>query len=128
MSRATVLSLALAAASFGLSWTSPVSAQGPREGTYRPANPSFSPYLDLLRRDRGQVLPSYQQFVRPGMEQRRFDRQQEAGLRLLDRDLRQVQRAQEAVQIPTGVGAGFRVGAQYFRNSPLYFQTHRERR
>ncbi|MFV2069254.1 MAG: hypothetical protein ACC645_19995 [Pirellulales bacterium] len=92
--------------------------------SYQPSRPKFSPYLDLLRSDPGQILPSYQAYVVPRIEVRRFKQQQESNIRRIDTRLQQARR-QEAV--PTGIASEFRNNDRFFRTSPTYFRTHRPR-
>lgn len=93
--------------------------------SYQPSHAKFSPYLQLFRTDPGQILPSYQAYVVPRIEARRFKRQQETHVRQLDRGLREVRELEVA---PTGVAGQFRNSGQFFRTSPAYYQTHRRRR
>lgn len=143
MQRVTCAALLIVATGAIAGWSSPATAQiaGPRQRrssygyrpfTYQPARPAFSPYLQLSRREQGQILPSYQTFVQPRVQARQFQRQQTANVQQLQRSLHQVQQSQGQIQelgnIPTGVGAGFRNGGAFYRTSGQFFQTHRPRR
>ena len=104
-----------------------------RSGTYQPARQTFSPYLQLSRQDRGQLLPSYQNFVQPLVQERQFRDQQVTRTQFLQQGLQQIEQTQRQLQdqrqggIPTGIGSGFRNNEQYYRNSVPFFRTHRPR-
>ena len=138
MSRIRLLS-ALFFVSTTLGMDEPVGAQiiGPsrpyssRSYSYQPARSTFSPYLQLSRRESGQILPSYQTFVQPRIQAQQFRRQQQSNTQALQQGLQQVQQAQQQPggSIATGIGSGFRNShQQYYRNSVPYFLTHRPRR
>ena len=80
----------------------PATAQS-RSRTYRPATPTMSPYLGLLRRDSG-ALPNYYTFVRPQQELQATVRQQDANIGNLQNRLQRVETTPVA---PTGVSGGF---------------------
>ena len=63
--------------------------------------PTLSPYLSLTRGDdEGSVLPNYFTFVRPQLEQQRFNQKQQKRIQTLDQQFRQFS-AQGAFS-PTG--------------------------
>jgi len=97
--------------------TDAVWAQG---RSFQPSRPTFSPYLDLFRTNPGQILPSYQTYVVPQIEARRFKQQQESHIRRLDTGLRQVEQVKV---VPTGVASEFRNSNRFFRTAPTYFRT-----
>lgn len=99
-----------------------VVAQPPAR--YQPSKPIFSPYLNLLRRDPGQILPSYQAYVLPRIQSRQFRQQQVTEVRRLDNGLRQVRQGES---IPTGVSGQFGNKQRFFGTSPAYFRTHQRR-
>ena len=49
--------------------------------------PTVSPYLELLNTNNRFGLPSYQAYVRPQIEQQAVNRQQQAEIRRLERDI-----------------------------------------
>ena len=111
----------------------PARPYSSRSYSYRPARSTLSPYLQLSRRDGGQILPSFQTFVQPQIQAQQFRRQQESNTQVLQQGLQQVQEAQQSQQqtggsIATGIGSGFRNSQQYYRTSVPFFQTHRPRR
>jgi hypothetical protein len=92
--------------------------------SYQPSRPTFSPYLNLLRRDIGQILPSYQAFVVPRIRELEFRDQQQSNVQQLERGLREVREVQS---IATGVSGSFGNEARFFRTSPSRFRTHLQR-
>ena len=98
-------------------------AQGQRSRRSYSRPPTLSPYLDLLRVNTG-VLPNYQAFVKPRIQQRKFNEQERRSLQTLEKRVRQF--SSEAVPA-TGVASGFRNNDLYFRNNSSFFQTHRTR-
>ena len=85
--------------------------------------PTLSPYLGLLRINTG-VLPNYQTFVRPRLQERQAFEQQQRSLQTLETRVRQV-----AEELPaTGIASRFRNNGLYFRNNAQFFQTHKTRR
>ena len=119
--------LMLLAASVALLSARPASGQygitgplygNPRQAGTRPRRSSFSPYLDLYRRDSG-VLDNYHQFVRPEIQlrktldqQRRAISRQGRGLRTLGRDFGQFQR--QSMARPTGTSSVFMNYSHFF--------------
>lgn len=109
----------------------PARPYSSRSYSYQPARSTLSPYLQLSRRDGGQILPSFQTFVQPQIQAQQFRRQQESNTQVLQQDLQQVQQAQQQQpggSIATGIGSGFRNSQQYYRTSVPFFLTHRPRR
>ncbi len=110
------LILMLLGASVALLSVCPAYAQrgNPRQRNH----PSFSPWLDLYRRDTG-VLDNYHQFVRPEIQlrktldqQRRAINRQDRGLQTLGRDFGRFQR--KSMARPTGTGSVFMNYSHYF--------------
>jgi hypothetical protein len=123
MKASTVSLLVGAAIAF---WGSQAIAQGqPR--SYAPAQPTVSPYLNLLRRDTGPVT-NYYTLVRPQQQQQAFNRQQQAnnqqqqsvlqtqqqGIRTVQQGLLQVRQSQAS---PTGRSGGFMNYSHYYNFS-----------
>jgi hypothetical protein len=84
---------------------------------YQPSRPTVSPYLNLLRTDRG-PLPNYYTFVRPQLEQQWTNQQLQAGIVQNRTNLQalgqQVGQIQAATMQPTGTGASFMNYSHYY--------------
>lgn len=85
---------------------------------YRPARPTFSPWLELGRRDPG-PLGSYLSNVRPEIELRETLRAQESRIQLQGAGLRGLQSevnrlGQPAAVRPTGTGSVFRNYSHFY--------------
>jgi membrane-anchored protein YejM (alkaline phosphatase superfamily) len=129
MTRMGMLCAALAVGTL-IGWPGDAVAQRPNSNSsYRPSRPTLSPYLQLFRRDPGQILPSYQNFVQPQFEARDFRRQQERNVQNLQRGLNQVQQTGQLEHtsgtIQSGIGSTFQTHSQYFRSHSSNFRTHR---
>ena len=82
-----------------------------RDRSYRPARPTVSPYLNLMRDDVG-ALPNYQTFVRPIVEQQRINREADRRINDADRqitELRQAPMPGTAPQQPVVTGRALQV-------------------
>jgi hypothetical protein len=103
------------------------TAHGQGVSTYRPATPTVSPYMNLLRTDLG-PLPNYQSLVRPQLEQRTFNRQAAQAINRTERDFRTLAQTPAAAAPlqpgrlgvrtpqtrPTGVAGQFQFFSHYF--------------
>jgi hypothetical protein len=103
-----------------------VSSRGPtapRATRYRPARPTMSPYLNLLR-DNSSTLQNYYSFVRPEQRQRAINREGQATVRQQANALRMVQNDVQLGQAPirtTGKGGGHMTGGSRFMTSSRFF-------
>ncbi len=91
---------------------------------YRPATPTLSPYMDLLRFNDG-MLPNYHTFVRPKQEYRRTVQRQDIAIRNQAARIgalgQQVNRIEYHPAIrPTGAAGGYMNYSHYYQmRSPL---------
>jgi hypothetical protein len=111
--------LAGAAVYFSLAVTGEAMAQR----SYRPANPTISPYLNLTRVNNGS-LPNYYSLVRPELEQRQINRQAAALARQQGNQLIQLgNRVQKGLvpAAPTGKSSQFLTVGPEFQNYGSYF-------
>lgn len=109
-----VIAAALTAWLIGL--TGVAAAEG-RSSRYSPSRPTVSPYLNLTRRDTG-ALPNYYALVRPQVEQRAINQQQQS-LNLRQQKsmqglAREVTKLAEPEVRSTGTGAGFANLSHFF--------------
>jgi len=94
-------------------------AQGVPGASYRPAQPTFSPWLNLYQRNSG-PLDNYHTFVRPEMQLRATLRQQRTMLQDQGEGLRELSGQVSAVQQsrapahPTGAGSVFMDYEHYY--------------
>jgi hypothetical protein len=94
-----------------------------RATRYRPARPTMSPYLNLLR-DNSSTLSNYYSFVRPEQRQRAINREGQATVRQQANALRMVQNDVQLGQAPirtTGKGGGHMTGGSRFMTSSRFF-------
>ena len=125
-----VLSLVIVATCLLICGLQAASAQQPRRSytPYRPSTPTISPYLDLFRRNTGD-LPNYHTFVRPKLQTRAAFQQQAGQFRSLQRQLGGLQRQFSSLEnphvSPTGIGGGF-MNFSHFYSTPT--ATGRRRR
>jgi hypothetical protein len=98
---------------------------------YEPSRPTVSPYLNLFRFNNS-VLPNYQALVRPQLQERAFEQQQQ---QLNRRQLQAINQLQSNVQTlqqapvtaplvaPTGKGSWFQrdAGNSTFLNTSRYY-------
>lgn len=104
-----ILLIALSAAMFLATGSTPAHAQGISVGPAPGTTQTFSPYLGLLRSGGG-ILPNYQQFVRPRLQlQDTLNRQQQA-LKLQANELQATQRRVSTLRDPSGLTTGVRSG------------------
>jgi hypothetical protein len=73
--------------------------------SYEPLNPTISPYLNLLRFDRG-PLPNYYSLVRPQLRQQAFNRD---ATRAIQHNLRQLSTIERAAAAAVGQEGGIRL-------------------
>jgi hypothetical protein len=114
MNRTTTFWLALC----GVLMLGSVSAQAQYPPTrYQPSRPTVSPYLNLLRTDRG-PLPNYYTFVRPQLEQQWTNQQLQSGIIQNRTNLQavgqRVGQIEAATMQPTGTGASFMNYSHYY--------------
>jgi hypothetical protein len=88
---------------------------------------TLSPYLNLFRDDDAQALPSYHMFVRPRIEQRQINAQQQREVERINRTVRTLEYEQSVRPGPAGgipaTGHGTR-----FLNTAGYYAQPKERR
>ncbi|RIK74243.1 MAG: hypothetical protein DCC67_16870 [Planctomycetota bacterium] len=99
------------------------ASHGQQIRRYRPASPTVSPYLNLLRNNDIGGLPNYYSLVRPQLQQQQFNTQQQQFNRQ-----QMALSAQQSAAIgtlstqlqpmtsPTGKGSGFMTEGRYFLN------------
>ena len=117
----SVLTPACVVAVIGLSFLQTCTAQVRR---YQPQTPTLSPYLNLTLFNGG-GLPNYYAFVRPELQQRAFDRQQQA---LTRQHGETIQRLENDVQrgitpiAETGTGSWFMIpGKTTYLDTTRYY-------
>jgi hypothetical protein len=96
------LALALVSAAFGFGPNQVGAAQVVR---YQPQSPTVSPYLNLTRFNNG-GLPNYFALVRPQLQQRQFNVQEQTLLRNQERQIIDLQNdVQRGLAAPAATGA-----------------------
>ncbi len=110
------VALALVAIALG---SQAIQAQGIPGATYRPSQPTFSPWLNLYQKNSG-PLDNYHTYVRPEMQLRDTLRQQHTMLREQGEGILELSGQMEAVQHgrspahPTGAGSVFMDYGHYY--------------
>ena len=94
----TSLVLAVSVASLCLAGGREGAAQVAR---YQPSTPTISPYLNLTRFNPG-GLPNYYALVRPQIQQRQINLQEQARLRFQERQIIRLENEVQQVLAPTG--------------------------
>ena len=119
-----VLALLVACCVLVSSRSAAAQTQVPR---YRPARPTVSPYMNLFRENRG-PLPNYHTYVRPMLQQRSTNYQQQFATQQLQQQVQALQqqgRQYGPAQVaPTGIGATFMNRSHYY---PGYQNSARSR-
>lgn len=94
---------------------------------YQPARSTVSPYVNLTRLNNFGGLPNYYSFVRPQIQQQRFNQREQSYRRQQGNELQQLQdsfdRGLSATTAPTGTGSWFLTSptrSTYLDASPFY--------
>ena len=97
------------AALLAVAWLAPCPVCSAQVARYQPQSPTVSPYLNLGRFNNG-GLPNYYALVRPQIQQRQINLQEQSRLRQQERQLLTLQNEVQqglAPAGPTGTGSWF---------------------